>query len=45
MKTTLSTVHGASELRFAFTFSPDVEKTRSGGALVTGIANIVLARQ
>jgi hypothetical protein len=43
MKTTLSTVDGASELRFALTVSPAVEKTRSDGALVAGMANIVLA--
>jgi len=34
MKTTLSTVDGASELRFAFTVSPAVKKTCSDGALV-----------
>jgi len=44
MKTTLSTVDGAlSELRFAFTVSPAMEKTRSDRALVAGMANIVLA--
>jgi len=44
MKTTLSTVDGASKLRFAFTVSPAVKKTRlNNGALVAGMANIVLA--
>ena len=43
MKTTLSTVDGASELLFAFTVSPAEDKTRSVGALVAGMANIVLA--
>jgi len=43
MKTTLSTVDGASELHFAFTVSSAVEKTRSDEALVAGMANIVLA--
>jgi len=43
MKTTLSTVDGASELRIAFTVSPAVEKTHSDGALIAGMANIVLA--
>jgi len=43
MKTTLSTVDGAIELRFAFTVSPAVEKTRSDGALVAGMGNIILA--
>jgi len=43
LKTTLSTVDGANELRFAFTVSLAVKKTRSDGALVAGMANIVLA--
>jgi len=43
MKETLSTVDGASELRFAFTVSPAVKKTRSDWALVAGMDNIVLA--
>jgi len=43
MKTTLSTVDGASEVRFAFTVSPAVEKTRPDGALVAGLGNIGLA--
>jgi len=43
MKTTLSTVDGASELRFAFTISPNVEKTCSGGALAAGLANAIIA--
>jgi len=43
MKTTLSTVDGAIELRFAFTVSPAVEKTRSDGALVAGMDSSILA--
>jgi len=33
MKTTLSTVDGASELRFALTISPTVKKLVSHGAM------------
>jgi len=43
MKTTLLTVDGAIELRFAFTVSPAVGKTHSDGALVAGMDNIILA--
>lgn len=41
--TTLSTVDGASELLFAFTVNPAVEKIPSDGALVAGMAMIVRA--
>ena len=40
---TLSTVDGASELRFAFTVNPAVEKILSDGALVAGMAKMTLA--
>jgi len=43
MKTTISTVDGASELRFAFTVSPAVEKTCSDGALQLELTIIILA--
>jgi len=43
MKTTLSTVDDTSELRFAFIVSSTVEKTRSDGALIAGMDNVVLA--
>jgi len=43
MKTTLSTVDGASELRVVFTVCLAVEKTRWDGALVAVMDNIILA--
>ncbi len=41
--TTLLTVDGASELIFAFTVNPAVEKILSDGALVAGMARIARA--
>jgi len=40
-KITVSTEDGAKELLFALTVNPAIEKTRSDGALVAGIAKTI----
>ena len=42
-KTTLSTEDGTKELLFALMVNPAIEKTRSDGALVAGIAKTIRA--